>query len=381
MQEYVRKYSLDKSSSVMYHLSKHYHQFRGQEGDEDELINNFQPLHQRQREVSEKRKIDSLPTTNSQSSSPAPKTPVVKKARVAAKSPIEPVPLNIKMSPRVETSPGCSSRIDIAPGHSKQKESLTPSSTSRRTALFKDSKKTRIRRIDSEDEPAITNKSNQTDTTELDFGDEEEVERVNKNKNNQLKPIENVTTRGLAKKANQSVGGKKSSPTENTTLSFKRKPATSDGSTSSEDQENQALDPNDDRNKMLVLATTFRQISPVNYAETSDTESDVIKPTTSKKTTSTIKNTGKGRVKWSHLETQYLVLGVTKYGKGNWSRIRDEYKAHFANRDNVAIKDRWRVLEKNPTEMNLYRRKVASHLVNQTPFGDELDVTIDDPNI
>lgn len=54
---------------------------------------------------------------------------------------------------------------------------------------------------------------------------------------------------------------------------------------------------------------------------------------------------------WGETETTYLILGVKLYGKGEWAKIIDRFKSKFDNRTSVQLKDKYRNLEKTPSEM------------------------------
>jgi hypothetical protein len=49
---------------------------------------------------------------------------------------------------------------------------------------------------------------------------------------------------------------------------------------------------------------------------------------------------------WSENETNALVAGVRKFGIGKWQTIKNEYGDILRNRNNVQLKDKWRVLER-----------------------------------
>ena len=57
---------------------------------------------------------------------------------------------------------------------------------------------------------------------------------------------------------------------------------------------------------------------------------------------------------WSENETIKLVLGVEVYGKGQWARIKVEYKAEFKDRTTVNMKDKYRNLERNEPLLKRY---------------------------
>jgi hypothetical protein len=57
----------------------------------------------------------------------------------------------------------------------------------------------------------------------------------------------------------------------------------------------------------------------------------------------------RARKPWTSTEDEWLRRGVVKCGVGNWSQISFEFGTHFQGRDNVALKDRWRILTKGGT--------------------------------
>ncbi|CAN2389427.1 factor 2 [Pristimantis euphronides] len=54
--------------------------------------------------------------------------------------------------------------------------------------------------------------------------------------------------------------------------------------------------------------------------------------------------TSSRRMKWTREETEWVKLGVEKYGEGNWTKIQKRYP--FENRTSIMIKDRWRTMKK-----------------------------------
>lgn len=68
--------------------------------------------------------------------------------------------------------------------------------------------------------------------------------------------------------------------------------------------------------------------------------------------------TGKKRIAWTDKECIYLVYGVQKHGKGQWSVILAELKSHFAEtRTSVDLKDKYRNLEKNQETLKRYKHE------------------------
>mmetsp|Transcript_11062 Transcript_11062/g.20677 ORF Transcript_11062/g.20677 Transcript_11062/m.20677 type:complete len:417 (-) Transcript_11062:94-1344(-) len=51
------------------------------------------------------------------------------------------------------------------------------------------------------------------------------------------------------------------------------------------------------------------------------------------------------RRKWTDDETECVIIGVEKFGKGQWKKIKDSFPKKLKHRSNVQIKDRWRTLE------------------------------------
>lgn len=74
------------------------------------------------------------------------------------------------------------------------------------------------------------------------------------------------------------------------------------------------------------------------------------------------------RVKWNDTETFHLVLGHKIYnGTPNvWAKILERYKDKFHTiRNSVSLKDKWRNLENNPLDMNMFNARVNDHLIKK----------------
>ncbi len=59
----------------------------------------------------------------------------------------------------------------------------------------------------------------------------------------------------------------------------------------------------------------------------------------------------KARRKWSYDECLILVHGVNTIGLGQWAHILASYKSKFVNRSSVDLKDKYRTLKKNESEL------------------------------
>ena len=59
------------------------------------------------------------------------------------------------------------------------------------------------------------------------------------------------------------------------------------------------------------------------------------------------------RQKWTEQETQALLAGIRKYGTARWTKIYDENREIFKNRDPVKLKDKFRNLVRRPEFENL----------------------------
>ncbi len=80
-----------------------------------------------------------------------------------------------------------------------------------------------------------------------------------------------------------------------------------------------------------------------------------------------IKPIGKTRAyykNWSQLETTYLVLGVELYGIGKWAYILNKFKNNFNSRTSVNLKDRYRTISNNPSDLKRYQSQ-AEKLKNE----------------
>lgn len=81
----------------------------------------------------------------------------------------------------------------------------------------------------------------------------------------------------------------------------------------------------------------------------------------------------KTRSKWSHKEAVYLVIGVQLFGKGSWAKILERFKKKFgSNRTSVHLKDKYRTLEKNTSDLRLYEKEAANLIkeINQESDDD-----------
>ena len=63
------------------------------------------------------------------------------------------------------------------------------------------------------------------------------------------------------------------------------------------------------------------------------------------------------RVSWEDKEILYLVYGVESFGKGRWAEILDMFKSKFKSRTNVDLKDKYRNLERNQTDLEYYKKQ------------------------
>ena len=59
------------------------------------------------------------------------------------------------------------------------------------------------------------------------------------------------------------------------------------------------------------------------------------------------------RVLWTNDETETVIEGVTKFGPGQWTRLKLWAGARLENRDPVAIKDKWRNIDRASIEASL----------------------------
>ena len=67
---------------------------------------------------------------------------------------------------------------------------------------------------------------------------------------------------------------------------------------------------------------------------------------------------------WSKNETIWLVIGVLTYEKGNWAQILSKFENKFKKRTGVMLKDKYRTLENNKSELNEYKI-LAKSLINE----------------
>ncbi|XP_075694647.1 telomeric repeat-binding factor 2 isoform X2 [Rhinoderma darwinii] len=98
--------------------------------------------------------------------------------------------------------------------------------------------------------------------------------------------------------------------------------------------------------KRRKTSTDSRVLGQARVNEEQDTWSDednLFKENGLSKSVSSTSLSGR-RKKWSEEETEWIRLGVEKYGEGKWSKILSSYP--FEQRTATTIKDRWRTMKK-----------------------------------
>lgn len=74
-------------------------------------------------------------------------------------------------------------------------------------------------------------------------------------------------------------------------------------------------------------------------------------------------NVLKGKTKWTHDETLYLVYGFSQYGR-KWMEILNTYKEHFQKgRNSNDLHRKFQNLEMNPKNLEYFKNLVADKLI------------------
>ena len=64
------------------------------------------------------------------------------------------------------------------------------------------------------------------------------------------------------------------------------------------------------------------------------------------------------RVLWTDAETEAVIEGVTKFGPGQWTRLKQWAGTRLENRDPVAIKDKWRNIDRTSIDASMLQSTV-----------------------